>query len=246
VAEMVACRAQEVISVSATDLQALQRRRLLRTGTGHHIPNAINSIDFAPASRAAARRAAGIPLDGLLIGTVARLVPQKGVGVLIDAVRDVPDANAVIIGDGPLRATLERQAADLGGRVRFMGMRDDVAALLPALDIFVLPSQWEGEPIALLQAMACGLPCVATATDGSNELLRGGRGLITKIDDPKDLAAAIRTLADSPDRRQALGEAARQVAEQRSWRSTAERVLRIYNTLIGVQPTESGGTRGPS
>jgi glycosyltransferase involved in cell wall biosynthesis len=242
--EMIACRSSDVISVSRLDLEALGRRRLLPRGKGHHISNAVDAVAFAPGDQDSARAAAGLPTDGLLVGTVARLVPQKGVDVLIEAVRNMPAATAIVIGDGPLRADLERQAAPLGDRVRFLGMRDDVAALLPALDAFVLPSRWEGEPIALLQAMASGLPCIATATGGSMELLGDDRGLVIAIDDPSGLAEAIRTLAEHPDRRSALGQAARAFAQQRSWTHVAERVVEIYRTLLSHRPLAGAG--GPA
>jgi glycosyltransferase involved in cell wall biosynthesis len=235
-AEMIACRAREVISVSRSDLDALRRRHLLGRWSGHHIANAVDTVEFAPRSRASARAIAGISPNGFIVGTVARLVPQKGVDVLIDAIRDVPEASAVIIGDGPLRADLERRAEPLGDRVRFLGMRDDVAELLPALDVFVLASRWEGEPIALLQAMACGLACVATATGGSRELLGDERGVMIAVDDRAGLAAAIRALIHDSDRRQALGRAGRRRAKERSWPNAAECVREIYRSVADLQP----------
>jgi glycosyltransferase involved in cell wall biosynthesis len=104
--------------------------------------------------------------------------------------------------------------------------------VLEALDIFVLPSLWEGEPIALLEAMASGLPCVATRTSGAREVLEGtGAGVLVEVGSPPALARAIRELIEDQGRRRAMGEAARRSVAGRSWPALAERVAEVYREV---------------
>lgn len=153
--------------------------------------------------------------DGLVIGTVASLTQQKGHRHLIEAVRLaaplLPDASWLIIGDGPLHGELEAAAAGLP--VRFLGPRGDVPRLLQAMDLFVLPSLWEGMPNAALEAMASGLPLIATDVAGSRELALPGRtGWLVPPGDPPALAAAMCEAAE-PARRADYGRAARALVE---------------------------------
>jgi glycosyltransferase involved in cell wall biosynthesis len=232
-AEWVASGADEVICVAQSDLESLHRRHLA-IGRGTHIANGVDTTVFAPASRLQARRALGLDEGATLVGTVSRLVPQKGVDVLIRAVEKLDGVTLLVVGDGPLRPELEEMADTLDGRVRFLGTRDDVAAILPALDVFALSSRWEGEPMALLQAMACALPCVATATGGARELLGNGRGLLVAIDDPAALSGAIQRLLADGVQRDALSAAARSMALTRSWGETARATCGIYRHVADV------------
>src|SRR5439155_19838439 len=135
-AELVACRtAQHVISVSRADLEDLWRRRFVRPERGTHVPNAVDAERFSPGDREAARERLGLARDAFVVGTVARLVPQKSVGDLVAAAALVPGAEVVVVGDGPERAALQARA---NGSVRFLGARDDVPEVLGALDVFAL------------------------------------------------------------------------------------------------------------
>ena len=227
--ELVACRADDVMTVSRSDLVSLRRRHLVGASRGHHVANGVDAVRYAVGGAQQARMWLGLDPAVPVVGTVARLVPQKGVDVLIRAMRDVPGVTLVIVGDGPLRAELEDLARPSAGRVRFLGMRDDLPAILPAFDLFALPSRWEGEPLALLEAMSCGLPCVATATGGARELLGSDRGRLVDIDDADALAAAILDLLAHPESARAYATAARAMAMERSWRSAAVEVARIYD-----------------
>ncbi|WP_226366730.1 glycosyltransferase [Pseudonocardia sp. ICBG162] len=164
--------------------------------------------------RAEARRALDLPDDAGVALCAARLVPQKRHDVLLDAWRSVPGRPVLLLaGDGPLRAGLEDRAADLGDRVRFLGARDDMPTLLAAADVAVLTSDWEGLPMVVLEAMAAGLPVVATDVDGVREALgpRGdapAAGLLVPPGDPAAVVAALNRLAD-PRRREALAAAGR-------------------------------------
>jgi glycosyltransferase involved in cell wall biosynthesis len=155
-----------------------------------------------------------------LIGCVAHLVPVKGHPTLLKALAAVPDAQLILAGkalDQVYESELHRLCADLGvaDRVQFLGGIEDVAALNAELDIFALPTlgrmRMEGCPVALLEAMACGLPCIATNIPGSQDVIESGvNGLLVPPEDETALARAIQSLVDSPEARQQMGGAARQ------------------------------------
>jgi glycosyltransferase involved in cell wall biosynthesis len=195
---------------------------LMDAGMSHERIEVIhNGVGFEHVSvdRAAVRRArAELALDGgPVVGTVARLSHEKGVDVLMTALREVVEqfrsVTALIVGDGPEEVRLRQLAAGLGisGSVRFVGARDDVAALNRLLDVFVLPSREEACPMALLEAMAAGRAVVATRVGGSPELIDNGvDGLLVAPEEPSALGAAIVELLQQPSRRAALGSAARE------------------------------------
>ncbi len=244
-AEWVACRGtQAVISVSRADLADLARRGCLQHQLGFHVANAVRAPAAADGDRTAARRRLGLPAAGLVVGTVSRLVPQKAVGDLVDAVARIAPGfrgssgplTAVVVGDGPLRASLERRVRPGidGARVMLLGARADVAQVLPAFDVFVLSSHWEGEPIALLEAMAAGLPCVATATEGAREILGGdgSSGRLVPIGGVNQLAAALADLLRDARARETLGAAARARVRSRTPDAQATRVAAVYRQLL--------------
>lgn len=229
-AETFVCRtASRVVTVSAADLRDLRRRRLLGAESGVHIPNGIDTARFAPGDRNAARAHLDLPSEPFVVGTVSRLVAGKAVDDLIEAVLSTLELRLVIAGDGPMRGQLEALAARGGDRVRFLGPRDDVPDVLRALDVFVLPSLWEGEPVALLEAMACGLACVATSTSGAKEVLQEGKlGVLVDIGKPEAISDALLYLQRNPTARAQLGTEARRGVEGRSWLSVATRLAAIY------------------
>jgi glycosyltransferase involved in cell wall biosynthesis len=233
-AEAVACRAAaQVVSVSTADLVDLRRRRLVGPAAGVHIPNAVDTQRFAPGDRTAARQRLDLPVDVFVVGTVARLVPQKSVQDLVDAALVCPEVTLVIVGDGPLRGELETRAGAARGRIRFLGARDDVPDILRALDAFALSSRWEGEPIALLEAMATGLPCVATAIAGVREVLGDGQlGMLVEVGSPQAMARAMRLLRADPGLRRRLGEAGRSEMESRSWAAVAAQLVDVYAAVV--------------
>ncbi len=164
------------------------------------------------ADRRAVRQALGIAPDEVVVGTLGRLhEPKKGLSVFIDAaaavLARVPRARFVLAGDGPSRAELEARAAraGLGDRLLFAGARRDVTRLLSAYDLFVQPSRWEGFGLTLVEAMAVGLPVVATDVGGIPEIVRHGRdGVLVPAGDAAALALAIADLLDDPARRSAF------------------------------------------
>lgn len=149
----------------------------------------------------------------LLVGAVGRLDKQKGFATLIEAMSRLKktDLRCVIIGEGPERARLEAliRKHELETRVWLYGERTDIAGWLSAFDVSCLPSLWEGLPNTLLEAMALGLPVVASGVDGVPEVVENGKtGVLVPPASPAALAKALKDLADHPERRAALGAAA--------------------------------------
>lgn len=164
------------------------------------------------------RQALGIGRDELVIGTIAVLSEQKGISVLLKAIRHLVSEGAtarfLIVGGGPLEQRLREESAALGleDRVHFTGWRQDNLELMTVLDIFVMSSQWEAMPIALLEAMAAGRPIVATEVGENARILDHGRcGTLVSANDERALAEAMTRLAVSPDLR---GQVAAQAQER--------------------------------
>jgi glycosyltransferase involved in cell wall biosynthesis len=166
----------------------------------------------AQAAQRLSRTELGIPDDALVIGSVGRLIPQKGFTYLLQAIKPLiarfPDARCVIVGDGPLRAELEATSRTLGieGHLQFLGARSAPWAALATCDVIALPSLYEGLPLALIEALTLGLPVVATTAGGAREVLVNGQnGALVA---PRNAAALAKALASVLDDR-ALREAFR-------------------------------------
>ena len=171
------------------------------------------------------------PADGPIIGAIGRLERQKNYDVLISAVADLEGATLVLVGDGPERATLERQAATLGisDRVRFEGWHEDARNYLSAFDVFAHPSRLDTFPLVILEAMLARVPVVATPVgDVADAIVDGQTGLLVPADDPIALARMLRALLEEPDRRRALAERAREHALQWNPRHLAAQYQRVY------------------
>lgn len=175
----------------------------------------------------------------LLIGTACRFHPQKGLSHLLAAfaqlVQHSVDVQLVLVGDGELRRELEAQAHALGldERVTFTGFRRDVPAILAQLDLFVLPSLWEGLPMVLLEAMSARLPVVATHVGGTPELVRDGdTGLLVPPGDAAALADAMHFLLVQDDVRRIMGHRSRQRVETEfSAAQAVDKTTALYETL---------------
>jgi glycosyltransferase involved in cell wall biosynthesis len=178
--------------------------------------------------------------DRMVVGTVGRLSSEKGASVLIEAAAricpDFPRVRFVVVGNGPLRSDLEARVCKLGmtRQFFFMGERKDVAQIYRSFDIYVLPSLQEGMPMALLEAMAAGLPVVATKVGGVPDLVRDP-SLATLVEpgDPSALAAGIRDLLTDPSRRERMGlNARRRVEEDFSTAAMAQRYVELYQEAL--------------
>ncbi|MDH7486934.1 MAG: glycosyltransferase [Anaerolineae bacterium] len=215
------------------------------------VPNAIAWPEpVSPAQVEAARRDLGAEGRSPLLGTVARLTPQKGLAYLLQALVTLrtrfPNLFCVIIGEGELRAELEALAVrlELQHHVRFCGLRRDVPALLQCLDLFVLPSLFEGLPLALLEAMAAGRPVVATDVAGSSEVIEDGvSGRLVPPGDATALAQAMAELLDDRERAQALARQGQETVRRRyTIGPVAEAYERIYEELLQAKGRCSGHT----
>jgi glycosyltransferase involved in cell wall biosynthesis len=168
------------------------------------------------ARRAAVRASLGLSDDAVVSLTVANLRPEKAYPVLFEAARVATGKDARLVflcaGQGPLADELAalHDRLGLGDRVRLLGYRSDVPDLMAAADLFVLASDHEGYPIALMEAMASGLPVVATAVGGVPEAVQDGReGLLVPPGRPQELAAAVLRVSRDPQLRDQLASAAR-------------------------------------
>jgi glycosyltransferase involved in cell wall biosynthesis len=186
------------------------------------------------------RRTLGIPPALFTFFYVGRLNEVKDLGTLLEAFASLPDdvgshARLYLVGEGPERAMLEakRAALALDDKVMLLGARDDVLDLLMAADAFVMSSKSEGLPMVLLEAMAAGVPCVATAVGGIPALFGKDRGLLVRAQDPGELAAAMARLARSPEMRVLLVANAR---ENLTKNHTVDSIVDRYLELLGLPP----------
>ena len=198
------------------------------------IRNGIEIEAFGRIARSRARRdkEERVPV----IGTVGRLHAQKGHRHLIDAARILRERGRSfkvdVIGEGDLRSELEAMVHDAGleGIVRLQGSRTDIGSCLARFDIFVLPSLWEGLPLALLEAMAAGVPVVASAVDGVPEVVEDGvNGILVPRGDAGALAGALERLLDNPGEGRVLAAAAEGTIRERfGVRTMMDSLQRLY------------------
>ncbi|MGE5594144.1 MAG: glycosyltransferase family 4 protein [Betaproteobacteria bacterium] len=195
-----------------------------------HVPNGVALDRFTgdkdgwprtPERMARARNVLGCSPDTVLFGTVARLIPDKGVGVLLHALAHLRKwglrPEVLVAGDGPARGDLEALAKALGvsDQVRFLGFVEDIVPFYAAIDGFVLPSLSEGMPLSLIEAMAAGVPVVASRTPGTEEVVGPGMGLLAAPGDYLALAACLKDLMLRPWEAGRMAERARTEAYQR-------------------------------
>lgn len=206
------------------------------------IPNAIEEAT-APATRREKLLAElGLPADARLIASIGRLWPQKRMKDVIwaaDLLKVIRgDVHLLIIGDGPDRRRLERfrRAVRIEDRVHFLGHRDDVPGLLPHFDLLWLASAYEGLPNVVMEAMAAGVPVVATDIAGNRDLITSGEtGFLVPVGDRAALAARANQLLDDPELRARLAAAARErVNSEFSLAKLIERYQALYRSLLSL------------
>jgi len=180
------------------------------------IPNGVDASRFAGRDPGFKARL-GIKPDTPLITTIGRLHEQKGMSYVLRAAaslcRSRPECHFLLVGRGPLEAELRAQAKQfrLDDKVTFLGFCNDVPSVLKATDIFVLASLWEGMPNAVLEAMAAGVPVVATRVEGTVDIIDDDRtGMLVMPKDVPAIVSAILRLLDDPARAQRLGQAAQE------------------------------------
>lgn len=182
----------------------------------------------------------GLPPEALVLGTIGRLVPPKAYPVLFKASKlifnQVPYAYLIIVGEGPLRQELVQMAQEYNmiHRIRFLGIREDVSDILKAFDMYVTASEREGMSNSILEAMASGLPVVATAIGGNPELVVNDEtGLLVPPNHPRALAAALLRLIEAPTRRQSMGQFGRQRVENSfDLRHTVQHYTNLYTEIF--------------
>jgi glycosyltransferase involved in cell wall biosynthesis len=219
------------------------RQRLLR----HNVPscriefirNGIETAPFALVQKISSFETSEPPVVGL----VGRLGKEKGIDVFLEAAAcvrsEVPFAKFIVVGDGPDRKKLQNLIDTLGiaASVSMVGRREDMPAVYRSFDIMVSSSRQEGLPMAILEAMACGLPLIATAVGEVPSVVRDGEtGILVSPDDPQILASAILDLLRDSEKRRLLGSAARQLimTEYSAERMANEYVL-VYREAIAVK-----------
>jgi len=235
-------RVEHIISVSTP----IERRLIKRDGAHSDlitvIPNAVVSAS-EPRPDASPTELRERPL----VGVVARLQPEKGVANFLEAAARVsplfPEAHFVIAGGGPLRQELVDLAEDLGlkSRVHFLGFRSDASALIESMDVLVIPSLTEGSPLVTLEAMAAGVPVVASAVGGIPDQIRHDKeGLLVPPGDTEALGEALLDLLRDPDRARRLGEAGRnRAASQFNHETMVHRIEDVYHTVLGQPAARS-------
>lgn len=213
------------------------------------IPNGVDCQRFRPPTpeeKAALRSWLGLPVGATVTVSVANLLPVKGHTYLLKAIASLPSEIKeklvlLLVGYGPLQESLQKEAAllNLHSIVRFLGRQEseNVAKILRAADVFILASLWEGLPNAVLEAMATGLPVIATATGGVPELIQNEKeGLLVPPKDPDALAAAVHRLVGDAQLRQTLGGNARARAQDDfSLEGMTARTEKIYLSLFSGQ-----------
>jgi len=234
-------RVSGVIAVSERVRDAVVRELGPMRGRLTTLANAVDVGRFqGSGDRAALVRELAVEEGSELLLVVGRLTEQKGHVHLLEAMHRIvaerPRARLLVVGEGELRAELEAsaRATGLADRVHFLGAREDVPLLLASVDLFVLPSLWEGLSIALLEAMAAALPVVATAVSGTDQaMVPGETGLVVPPGEAEALARAVVELLDDPARARALGHRARERVEAVfGARAQAEEYLALYRRLV--------------
>ncbi len=222
VMEWLAARVTDVF-LTVSEAEAEDARRLGIAAGAEVVGNGRDPDVFRldPLARARIREELGVPRDRVVIIAVSRLVWHKGYPELATAMRMVPEAELWVVGErlesdrGADMVALLR-AAGLGFRLRMLGYRSDVPALLAAADIFTLPSRFEGLPMSVIEAMLTGLPVVATNVRGpAEQVVDGVTGLSVPAGDAAALGAALGRLVRDPELRLRMGEAGRQRALER-------------------------------
>ncbi len=207
-----------VICVCEQERREAVSHHLVAATRARRVYNGVSDCDAAPGLEHLDADLLSFKGDSLLFGAVTVLREQKRVDLLLRAIprvlAEVPDSRAVVVGDGPLRADLQRQARDLGlqdtGRFAFLPFARPSSRFLGALDVFVLPSAWEAMPIGLLEAMACGAPQVATAVGGTPEAVTAETGVLIAPHDVDAISGAVIDLLRDGGRRKAAGRASRE------------------------------------
>jgi glycosyltransferase involved in cell wall biosynthesis len=224
-----------VLPIGISQEVAASVKRVYGVGCKAVIPNCIPVEQYrhSPQDRRQWREQQGLGPEAIVFTCVGRFEPQKNTLLLLKAFSELndPRAHLVLLGEGSLREQLTAyvRTHNLDNRVHFPGKQNNVPTFLAASDVFVMSSDWEGNPLAVMEAMAAGLPVIATAVGGVPELVQSGeQGLLVEAGDQAGFAQAMQTLIDKPETRMAMAHAAQRRA-QREFR--VERMIEGYADL---------------
>ncbi|MEM8858506.1 MAG: glycosyltransferase [Chloroflexota bacterium] len=233
-----------IIAVSESTRQV----ELAETGTSPDrvitVPNGLDSTQFtrqiSAKDRYGLRAELGYTDEHFVIGSVGRLVEAKGYPDLLSAFQKVAaeysNARLIIVGKGKLQDELHQLADELGitEKVEFPGVRTDIPQILNCFDLFAFSSHWEGMPNALMEAMAAGLPCVATRVSAAPELIDDGvHGCLVPPKAPDLLAdAMLEMIGDEPTRNRLAFNGQRKIAKEFTLEETAAKTVQIYSDLL--------------
>jgi len=245
------------VSVAATHLERgaalgiVDRERASVLRSGVHLADLAAAAERAGrAGQPALRTRLGLPAAGPILGMVACLKPQKAPLDFVEAAARIasvrPEASFVMVGDGPLRPQIEARARSLGiaSRLHLLGWRRDVPDLLAAFDVAVLTSLWEGLPRVVPEAIAAGRPIVATAIDGTAEILRDGEtALLAPPGDPGAVANQVLRLLDDPALARRIASAARPLLAGFDIDRMVREQERLYGRLLDQAERAGSGGR---
>ncbi len=239
-------RNNAVIAVSQAVADTIPSHHLARQVRHDGVDVVLHGVDLdegpvAPDARASARESLGLPQDALVVGTVGNLTEKKDHRMLLQAFaalhQRVPQARLCIIGSGPLEHRVAGWVDQLGIRAvtTLPGSRDDARELLPAFDVFALSSRFEGLSIALVEALAAGLPCVSTRVGGVPEVLEGSdAGVMVPAGDAAGLTRALQTVLADEQLRGRMGEAALARAAAFDVRRSVRQIEAIYERVLAA------------
>ena len=248
--EKIAARQSDaILSQNPEDIVTAERERIAAPGAVTLLGNGIDLARFNPGrarARGEVRAALGLPLDASVVGFVGRLVEEKGILELFEAVtrarRRHPRVRLVIVGPTDAEKTDALSAELLRHRfpdvdVVFTGLRDDMPDILNALDVFVLPSWREGYPRSPMEAAAMGVPVIVTNIRGCREVcIDGETGLMVPVRNPGSLGTAVERLLDDPAAARRLGENGRALARARfDERNVFRTVEATYHRLLATR-----------
>lgn len=237
-----------LICVSRSEAALVSQWAMVASGHMAIIENAVDASAYAPTvPPAKAKLALGLDPGRLVIGYVGRLAEQKGIDCFLRAAHEVfassADLQFVLVGEGHLEGMARQMVVSLGleGRVLLTGFRTDIPQVLAALDVFVLPSLYEGMPYTLMEAMAAGRAVIATDVAGNRDLIRHGEtGLLVPPGQAHNLASAILRLVSAPDERARLARGAMVAASMRATPDQmAQQVMELYLSVLEGNRTQS-------
>jgi glycosyltransferase involved in cell wall biosynthesis len=241
-------RASAILAVSSAIAALLRGGYAVPAGRITTVLPAVVTLAGPQPARAAPPRAGG---PGPVVGLVCRLAPEKGGDVLLRAAAllrpGLPDLRVTVVGDGPVRPRLEALARrlGLGDAVAFCGFRPDAARLIAGLDVLAVPSRSDGSPLVVLEALAAGVPVVASAVGGIPDQVRDGReALLVPPGDAVALAAALRAVLTDPARARALRAAGRRRAADLTHDRMVDEVEDAYRRVLAATARHSLGRTG--